>query len=90
MGSGIANAASVQIGQSTPTMQITAAIAGSRARRVAGWKTPTRRKRRTKAKTTRKRRAKSTARRSRKARLVKGSAAAKRHMARLRRMRKRR
>jgi len=84
MGTGIANAAAVQLGQSTPTMQVTAALAaGTRRGRVG-----VRRKRRTKAKVPRKRRASS--KRGRKARMVKGSAAARRHMAKLRRMRKRR
>lgn len=82
MGTGIANARSVQWGQATPAQQ---ALAGMLNRgRSAG----TRRRR----KKTAKKKAAPARRRRRstgKARLKKGSAAAKRYMARLRRMRKR-
>lgn len=87
MGTGIANAQSVAIGQMTPAQQVLYAGAGRRA-------APRRRKR---AKTAaraaprRRRKSRSVAKRARRAgrRLVKGSAAAKRRMAALRRMRKR-
>jgi len=84
MGTGITNATAVGWGQQTPAIQATARLAagvrsatGRRRRRKAKRASPTPRKR--------KRRASS----SRKAKLVKGSAAAKRYMAKLRRMRKR-
>jgi len=84
MGTGIANARSVQWGQMTPAQQVLAQFVNGTSRRA-----PTRKRRSTKKKAAsagRKRR--KTAKRGGKARLVKGSAAAKRYMAKIRRMRK--
>lgn len=82
MGTGIANARSVQWGQSTPATQ---AVAGMLRTRSAGT-----RKRRAKTKRAAPKKKRAAARRGgKKARLVKGSAAAKRYMAKIRRMRKR-
>jgi len=80
MGTGVANARAVQWGQSTPAMQ---AVFGGRAA------APRRRKRKTATKT--KARRKTTMRKSKRRamRLVKGSPAARRYMAKIRRMRKR-
>lgn len=83
MGTGIANARSVQWGQATPAQQ---ALAGMLNR---GRATGVRRRRR---KTAKKKAASAGRKRRRttgRARLKKGSAAAKRYMAKIRRMRKR-
>lgn len=88
MGTGIANARSVQWGQMTPAQQVLGQLLNGSARRASG----TRKRRRTKKKAAAagtRRRKRKTARTGRKARLVKGSAAAKRYMAKIRRMRKR-
>lgn len=95
MGTGIANALGVQWGQMTPSQQVlsgylTGALGGKRTRsktkrRAAGKKKAARVAR--KRKTPRRRAAAGGTRR--KSRLVKGSAAAKRYMAKIRRMRKR-
>lgn len=84
MGTGIANAGSVAVGQMTPAMQVLRqALTGRRT-------TAKRRKRRTTAKSApRKRKARAGGKKKRAARLVRGSAAAKRYMAKIRRMRKR-
>jgi hypothetical protein len=83
MGTGIANATQVGWGNQTPALQTTARGASGRAA------APRRRKRRktatARAAAPRRRRRKT----SMKSRLVKGSAAAKRYMAKIRRMRKR-
>lgn len=85
MGTGIANAYGAQLGQSTPSTQATAMLAGQRAKRV--WGGVRKRKRKTAAAPRRRK----TAKRARRGgKMVKGSAAARRHMAKLRRMRKRR
>ena len=95
MGTGVANALGVQWGQMTPAQQVlsgylSGALGGRRAksktkRRAGGKKKAARAS--GKRKTARRR---APARRSgRKSRLVKGSAAAKRYMAKIRRMRKR-
>lgn len=86
MGTGIANALSAQLGQSTPSTQATAMMAGQRAKRV--WGGVRKRKRKTSAAAPRRRR--NAKRGKRGGKMVKGSAAARRHMAKLRRMRKRR
>jgi len=80
MGTGVANARAVQWGQSTPAMQ---AVFGGRA-------AAPRRRRKTRAAAPKRRKTakRKTARRG-KARLVKGSPAARRYMAKIRRMRKR-
>jgi hypothetical protein len=83
MGTGIANATQVGWGSQTPTLQATArgtARRGPSRKRRSGGK-----KKRARAAAPRRRVKRS---RSRKARLVKGSAAAKRYMAKIRRMRK--
>jgi len=85
MGVGIANARSVQWGQMTPAQQVLGQLIGGRTRRGT---TKKRRSTKKKAASAGKRRRKS-AKRGGKARLVKGSAAAKRYMAKIRRMRKR-
>jgi len=79
MGTGIANALGVQWGQSTPSTQS-----------LLGRGTTVRRKRRKVAKSSRRAKTarKTTKRRAGKARLVKGSAAAKRYMAKIRRKRR--
>jgi len=86
MGTGIANAYSAQLGQSTPTTQATAMLSGQRAKRV--WGGVRKRKRKTAAAAPRRRKTAKRAKRGGK--FVKGSVAARRHMAKLRRMRKRR
>jgi hypothetical protein len=87
MGGGIANANSVQWGQSTPTSQYA-------AQKAMGMARPMRRRkpRRARAAGTgaRKSRRKAKTPRGRKARMVKGSTAARRYMAKIRKMRKRR
>lgn len=82
MGTGIANARNVQWGQSTPAMQALASV-------LNGGRSTGTRRRRSKAKRAAPKKKRARAKRGRKARLVKGSAAARRYMARLRRMRKR-
>jgi hypothetical protein len=85
MGTGYASALGAQIGQSTPATQALWAGMGARVRRA-----PKRRRARAAAPRRRKsakRRASGT--RRGKARLVKGSPAARRYMAKIRRMRKR-
>jgi len=88
MGTGIANARSVQWGQSTPATQALASVL-SRGRATSAGRRRRKSAKKTRARTKKKR---ASAKRGRtvKARMVKGSAAARRHMAKLRRMRKRR
>lgn len=86
MGTGIANAGTVAAGQMTPAMQVLRQLLGKPGSGGS-------RRRSRKRKTTAKRAAapkkrKRASRGKRAARLVKGSAAAKRYMAKIRRMRK--
>lgn len=92
MGTGYANALGVQWGQMTPAQQVlgNAFMGGkklgtAKRKRRSGSKKKAARASGARRKTARRK----TARRGRKARLVKGSAAAKRYMAKIRRMRKR-
>lgn len=85
MGTGIANARTVQWGQMTPAQQVLAQLLNK------GRGTSTTRRRRKKKAASKPRRRRATAKRGKRgARLVKGSAAAKRYMAKIRRMRKKR
>lgn len=91
MGTGIVNATQVGWGNQTPALQTTARAAGGgrsaavrrRRRKTASRAAPRRRRKTASRATPRRRRA------SGRARLVKGSAAAKRYMARIRKLRKR-
>lgn len=83
MGSGITNATAVGWGQQTPAIQATARLAAGVRSATGGRRRRRKAKRASAAPRKRRRRA------SGKTRLVKGSAAAKRYMAKIRRMRKR-
>jgi len=87
MGQGIANAGTVAAGQMTPAMQVLRQLLSKPS--ASGARRRKRKPAKSARSTPKRRKARASGKKKRAARLVRGSAAAKRYMAKIRRMRKR-